>query len=206
MSKKFTIDETSIFGQYGIDVHSKYSMVVSPTQVKGVYEVMMHAIACMVKNNCRGRDTTAFIIKDADNNFKIGAILNKIKPEEGSEDDCGNFFLEFSLNEEDFKDVSDTDTFTNHDSSFTSACVDLFFKIMGVALKDNTHATILFSTAVDTLVNFLDVNAIEGEDVEVEFPSLFIASVSVENGEKVMSIVPSATIKQIVKDDTSISK
>ena len=46
---------------------------------------------------------------------------------------------------------------------------------------------------------WLDNNAVDGEEVGVEMDGVFQASVAVENGEKVFSIVPDGEIKKIIK-------
>ena len=51
---------------------------------------------------------------------------------------------------------------------------------------------------------WLDTNAVEGEEVGVELDGIFQASVAVENGEKVFSIVPDGEIKKLIKDDAAI--
>ena len=62
----------------------------------------------------------------------------------------------------------------------------------------------MMNTAIDEIVKFLDKNASETEDVEVELRGIFTASVAVENGTKIMSIVPGEYIKQIIKNDSAL--
>ena len=51
---------------------------------------------------------------------------------------------------------------------------------------------------------WLEANAVEGEEVGVELDGIFQASVAVENGEKVFSLVPDGEIKKLIKDDAAI--
>ena len=62
--------------------------------------------------------------------------------------------------------------------------------------------SIMFTVGIDTIKEFLDVNATEGEDIDVVMPGVFTASVSVENGIKYMTITPGEAIKQIIKGDS----
>ena len=62
----------------------------------------------------------------------------------------------------------------------------------------------IMNTAIDEITKFLDKNASETEEVEVTLRGLFTASVAVENGVKVMSIVPGEYIKQIIKNDSAL--
>ena len=62
----------------------------------------------------------------------------------------------------------------------------------------------VFNTLIDTSVSFLDVNANETEEVTVNLRGVFTASVAIESGVKVMSIVPGEYIKQIIKNDAAL--
>ena len=57
---------------------------------------------------------------------------------------------------------------------------------------------------IQQIKNWLDANAVEGEEVGVEMDGVFQASVAIENGEKVFSIVPDGEIKKLIKDDAAI--
>ena len=59
----------------------------------------------------------------------------------------------------------------------------------------------MYCEAVNVLVQWLDTNAKEDETVELVHPGVFTAVVAVENGTKVMSIVPGEIIKQMIKSD-----
>lgn len=52
--------------------------------------------------------------------------------------------------------------------------------------------------------SWLDENAVEGEEVGVEMKGVFQASVAIENGEKVYSLVPDGEMKKMIKDDSMI--
>ena len=51
---------------------------------------------------------------------------------------------------------------------------------------------------------WLDNNAVEGEEVGVVQDGVFQATVAIENGEKVFSLVPDGEIKKLIKDDAAI--
>ena len=52
--------------------------------------------------------------------------------------------------------------------------------------------------------NWLDANAVDGEEVGVTMDGVFQATVAIENGEKVFSLVPDGEIKKLIKDDAAI--
>ena len=48
------------------------------------------------------------------------------------------------------------------------------------------------------------MNAKEGEEVNLELPGYFVASVVIDGGEKVMSLVPDGAMKRLIKDDAAL--
>ena len=79
---------------------------------------------------------------------------------------------------------------------------DEAFRIAGARFNQVKYIHIIFGCIVDTIIDFLDANASESEDVSVTLNGVFTASVAIENGIKVMSIVPGEIIKQIIKEDS----
>ena len=130
--------------------------------------------------------------------FKIAAIMTYHKPTDGDEDK-GNWSLEFTLNEEDLDNIETIhDNF--NDAFFMVANKEVYNANNG-RFKSSKHCTDLFCELIDVLVNYLDDNAKQDDVLEVEVPGVFVASVGVEKGKKVMGIVPGEIIRQIVKSD-----
>jgi hypothetical protein len=73
-----------------------------------------------------------------------------------------------------------------------------------MAFKDVSAITEINRYLLVQIKKWLDENAKEGEEVGVEEPGIFQASVVVENGEKVFSLVPEGEIKKLIKDDSAI--
>ena len=70
--------------------------------------------------------------------------------------------------------------------------------------KKMEYCNNLFIEAIDTLIKFMDANADEKEEFFVISKGVFTASVSVEGGEKVITITPGEMIKQFIKGDSSL--
>ena len=62
----------------------------------------------------------------------------------------------------------------------------------------------IFVEAIDTLIKFMDANATEDGEFTVVYNGVFTATVTVEGGEKIISIVPGEMIKQYIKGDNSL--
>ena len=201
MSKQFEFAQTSIPGQFSINLMDRYYYGWMDVRTSDLYRAMFTAIADILKSKQdKNKSRIGFILKDDKGVFKLGAVLNYRKPDEGEEDDSGNWYLEFTLYPEDMGEMDyECDS---HSGEFLMCAQHEVYTIVGGTFKQPEFMHNIFNTAIDTLVDWLDANATESDVVEVVMRSTFTAAVAVENGKKVMSIVPGETIKQIVKGDS----
>lgn len=193
-------EKTGISTQYTLDLKDNYSILWVESRTADMYRVLFATIADVLKHNqSKDLNKLGFKMKDDKGHFKLGAILTYKKPEEGSEEDSGNWYLEFTLYEEDMNDIEkELDNLS-----------DVFVRC--AAMNANTHMYgkfrstelmyTLFNTAIDVLVSYLDTNASETDEVGVNLRGVFTASVAIEDGQKFMSIVPGEYIKQLIKND-----
>ena len=200
MSKKFEFTQTSIPSKFSVNLLDKYQMNWLDARTSDIYRTLFTTIADVLKmRRDKNKSRIGFIMKDDKGVFRLGAILNYRKPDEGEEEDSGNWYLEFTFYPEDMTDL--VEEYDNHSDEFI-VCAQEEARVIASARFNNTKFMyIIFNTVIDTLVDFLDVNAIDGEEVEVVMRGVFTASVVIENGVKVMSIVPGEVIKQVIKAD-----
>ena len=57
---------------------------------------------------------------------------------------------------------------------------------------------------IDSILQTLDHEAIEGQVVDIEMNGYFTASVAIENGEKIFSITPDGHMKALIKSDVAL--
>lgn len=204
MSKVFEFEQTSIPTQFSINLKDDYGMLWVDSRTADMYKILFSAIAKTLKfNQSKDHPRIGMTMKDEKGNFKLGAILNYKKPEEGSEEDSGNWYLEFTLDPNDMTDISlDLD---NHSDIFINCVAQEAHEISYGRFRSTEIMYNILNCVIDTLVKFLDVNASETEEIEVVLRGVFTASVAVEGGQKVMSIVPGECIKQIIKDDSALN-
>lgn len=202
MSKSFKFEATSIPSQYSINLKDVGGVWVD-SRTADIYRIIFSAISDTLKiNQSKDAKRIGMLIKDDKGEFKFGAILNYRKPEEGSEEDSGNWYLEFTFDQEDMKDLDIeldnlSDVFVQCMAQEANAIC--YGRFRSVALMQS-----MLMIAIKTLKDFLDVNADENEEVEVELTGIFKASVAVEDGKKYMSIVPGEYIKQLIKNDSAL--
>ena len=201
MSKQFEFSQTSIPSQFSINLKDNCNMMWVDSRTADMYRILFTSIADVLKiKQSKTLSRIGFKMKDDKGNFKLGAILNYHKPEEGAEEDSGNWYLEFTMYEEDMVDLDlELD---NHSDIFVKCVAHEAHAIISGRFNSTEYMYKVMNTVIDTLVHFLDANASETEEVEVILRGVFTASVVVENGTKVMSIVPGEVIKQLIKGDS----
>ena len=201
MSKKFEFAKTSIPSNYSLNLFDNYNMMWVDTRTADIFRVFFTTVADVLKwHQDKTKSRIGFRMKDDKGNFVFGAILNYRKPEADEEDDSGNWYLEFTLDQNEMTDLeAEYDNFSEEFIICSNREAD---NIASARFEKPEYMTIMYVCVIKTIVDFLDTNASETEEVEVELRGVFRASVVVENGVKVMSIVPGEFIKQIIKADS----
>lgn len=204
MSKTFDIENTSIPSQMSIDVRDICSGVWPDDRTKGLYRTFFESVASFLKFfQSKNEEKVVFKLKDEKGDFKFGAILHYQAPEEDSEEDSGNWYLSFSFDEESIGNDY-TKEIDNFSETFYEVISNKAREIMYGAFRSRPLMNKLVCIAIDVLRKYLDNNADELEDVNVVYRGIFTASVVVEGGVKIMSIVPGETVKQIIKSDATL--
>lgn len=203
MSKVFQLEQTSVKDQFCNDLRQLYGMSWIPERTCDVYRIIITSIVdCLKQHRSKNTPRIGFSIKDVKGNFKLGAILGYKKPEEDSEEDSGNWFLQMTFDESDMDNLDVSDD--NHSDIFYTLLNHHCDKVMSGRFSDFESAYNVTVTAIDEIIKFLDINADPNEEVEISIRGIFTASVAIEKDEKVMSIVPGEFIKQLIKDDSSL--
>ena len=203
MSKQFDFyAQSGIPTQYGNNLKDRHSMEIAEQTCCDMYKVLFCTMADVVRHKANENPDThkiACILNDENGIFKLGAILTYRAPDNDEEDDSGNWYLEMTFNKEDIEGIENVTT--NTDGIFDLFTVRNMSSIVHGIFRDKRWITVLYCTAIDTVKEFLDVNASEEDEICVVMPGVFTASVAVENGIKFMTVVPGETIKQIIKND-----
>ena len=206
MAQTHDFTETSISQELTFNLMEHYNLIWATNRCPGLYRTIFFTMANILRfKKSKSTPKVGFILKDANDNFKIGAILTYHAPEDNintEDDDKGNYTLEFTLNKEDMTDMDVV--IDNHSDVFIEASGHMAFDIMSCRFLSMEFCNNLFIEAIDTLVKFLDANATEDGDFTVVYNGVFTATVSVEGGEKIISIIPGEMIKQYIKGDNSL--
>ena len=198
------LKESAIPTNFKINLREHYHMTFEEQRVEAYGKAIMTTIAEFLRSNeSKDAGKVGFKIVDFKGNMVVGGIVTYIEPAPTNEDEevKGNWTLDltFDYNDFDFPTVYD-----NMNGEFE--------QIMERQMSEFVHARFferhtIHKFAIDffeTIKTFLDTNCLEDDVFEVELPGFFIASVGIEDGEKVMSIVPGEVMKQHIKDDAAI--
>lgn len=174
---------------------------IGPDFVEAIYQSTIKAISEFLSIKKSKEQKVALSIKDLRDNVLLIAKISYHKGE--TEDDPGNWSFEMSLNNEDI-DLTDTNVFASTDLGFYEVLTRTLRNLINHEFYNTTCANSLTTLAYKVLKQWLDENAIDGQVVETGVDGYFIASVAIEDGEKVMSIVPDGAMKSLAKGDSTL--
>lgn len=205
MSKVFEFDQTSIPGQFPINLLNNRNIDTDPEYTSDFFRTVLYTIAYatkLQKDKTPKAKKVGFIFKTLKGEFVFGSILSFHKTSE--EDDSGNWYLEFTFDAEDMQDSDFGSIGDNHSNEYYTALCGKLREIMNATPRSVNPMQLMTEEMFSTIKNFLDVNASETEEVELVMPGVFTASIVVEDGKKYMSMVPGEAVKQQIKDDINL--
>lgn len=172
-----------------------------PSDTNKIFHMMVMSISdCLALTKSKDIKT-AVAIKDLKGNLLLAGVVNYVPNE--NEDMPGNWNYVFTVDEEDIKEANVIDS---GDTRFQKVFARTAYDLYHIEFFGGIYIQTALETAVNTLMQWLDVNASETEEIEVQEEGYFLASVVVEGGEKVISIVPDGAMKRLVKDDSALEQ
>lgn len=200
---KVQLNESSIGNNYA-QVLAEKSIRWTPSDTDLIYKTLFRATSEYLGIIKSKEHPVALVIEDLKGNLKVAGVVTYHKNEE--EDMPGNWSYEFVLDKADLEGREGITLVKYVDSSFQRILTDVA-RTNGFEFKGNELACTLLETSITVLLNWLDANCKESGEVEsVELEGYFEASVALENGEKVKSIVADGEMKTLVKGDGTIEK
>lgn len=139
----------------------------------------------------------AIIIDDLKGNLLLASI---VRYHEGEGDMPGNWSYEWTFDDEDVKECIKYSISENRAHPFF---IDRA-KVYRMTFMSPSYIYMSCQEFAKSLIDWLDTNAKEGEEVEVNLDGYFKASVIVESKIKHMAFVPDGAIKRLIKDDAAL--
>lgn len=206
MAKQFDLSNCSIKNELSASLADKYCMMIPDHMIEGLYRCIFRSFAVICKYyQTKDKHTIGFALKDERGRFVIGTIMTYEAPESEDADDEGHYALSMTFNE---KDMEGVDVFLdNYMDAYPTTLQSELFSGLSTHCANNSDLIRIAVEVIDSIKRFLDSNSNDSsEDVELVMQSIFTAGVGIENGEKIFSITPGYSIKQIVKNDDATEK
>lgn len=141
-------------------------------------------------------NSTALRIADLKGNFMMAFKVDYTENENPEMPGNWNYSITTSA-----EDIANCNIYEYTDPQFVRVFSNTGSNLYAMMITDSVYVAEYIMGAIKTLLDWLDVNAKEGEEVTVEEEGYFSATVVVENGEKVIGIVPAEPMKRLVKGD-----
>ena len=193
----------SLVSNFGVSMLEKYNFTIADTVVYNLYHIMFRTFAIYLRSQRKKEhNKVSFKFLNANGEFRMGATLTYQAPEEDAEEESGNWILAYTFDAEDLEGADIV--IDNHMPIFFSIVQSEMYNTMFGNLEGPESAHRLFEGCIDSMLEFLEANSNDGEEVELNMPGVFTAYCGFEEGNRVYSITPGATVKQLVKDDDKL--
>lgn len=206
--KFISIEETQLPAQLKINLQQNHFIQWIETNTAGFYRVVFTAIPLFLRNHAsKDAGKVGFKVIDFKGNFIMGAIDSYHAPENDADDNGeeskGSWSLEFTFNESDLSDIQPNQIFDSMNNEFIQIYERQLWEInRGRFCGDEIKHTML-TESLYTLHDFMDKNTKEdGTEFSIGLDGYFIATSAMEDGERIISIVPGSIAKQCIKDDS----
>ena len=178
----------------------KENMLWEAINVNPFYSGLFAAMAEFLGIHKNTEKKAALVIKDIKGDFIMAGIVSyHVNEEETTEETVpDNWYLAFTTNEEDIKDVESV--YSANDLSFQTVLTTCLHSLFGIRFTFPGYIYTLIVNAARTLVDWLDSNAKADDITEIECEGYFVASVELDGDEKVIAITPSGELKRMVKE------
>lgn len=195
--------ETQLPAMYSKTLFEDFSLDLAPEHMDKMLNIVFTGTADVLKY-ARSKDKPTVFKFDLLNNELAAAAILQYFEGENSETDPGNWSLSWTFNKEDIPEgaleISINDLQTH--SYFVSCAGSLY----GMQFNSDANLVDCLVQSLVQLKKWLDENAKEDKEVEIEMDGVFKARVGVEAGEKVFALEADGEIKNLIKADDAIEK
>lgn len=200
-TNKIKFEESSLPNNLLAPLNAAGQEINPATDSKLLFESTFTSIAKYLSFSKNKEKKAGLVIKDIKGNFILGGIVEYFPNEEDPENNPGNWSFEYSFYEEDFQGI---DPVLSTDPTYQRVFGDHLFEISNLKFYDSNYIILVVESCAKCLKEWLELNAKEGEVTELELDGIFLATTTVENGEKVYSLTPHGELKKKIKNDESI--
>lgn len=190
------INETNIYQGFSIMLQ-EHGMSCDTLQHEYSTKGVFNGLAVFLRDCKNIKEAVCLTITDFKGEMLIAAYCKYIAPVDGESDEtAGSWLIDYTFNKEDIPENAKITDIKE------PACFNAFnvgADMVGYEYKLESDIIIIAIATIKSIVDWLDTNAKETEEVSVEHPGLFTATVVVEKGVKIIGIVVDEELKGITK-------
>lgn len=204
MSNVVEMKETQVY-QTIITETSLIGWDLTPTEVDMLVKITFNGITDFLSLSKNKSVPQVVLVQDIKGNNIAFGCVSYDKAEDSDDEADGSWEYFWSFNTDDIPENATVYTIDNESVQkiIAKRGHNMCRMVVGV-LNYLSIATVIILNAVrDTLDQ---QNVVNGETFTIDLPGFYEASVTVENGEKVFSILPKEEMKVLIKDDQSLEK
>jgi hypothetical protein len=193
--------ESQIPQNYSTGLYSEKDYDVSPDFTNTLADILFTGVAMCLGDVKDRKFPSVFVFEENNSDFIAAAIVEYFENEDDPSKP-GNWNYTWTWYKDDVP--ANSKIYRTTQSELSSYFRGVSQGKYGMAFRDVAGITEVNRYFLIQVKKWLDENAKEGEEVGVEEPGIFQASVVIEDGEKVFSLVPEGEIKKLIKDDSAI--
>lgn len=201
---KVQIEESSMVSVLVHEVSKRIQGFMEPTNAVRTYKALMVGITRFLATVKTTKHPVAFTITDNEGNFVMAAVVEYEDAPDKEDDVTGNWDYYYTFYKDDVPEKSviyDVKSEQTHKPIAAAAWEYCSARFGGTDGLIN-----IYVIAFEVLRDYMMEGAVEGDTYELVYPGVFTAQSSVENGEKVVSLIPDGLIKKMVKDDEKLEE
>lgn len=202
------VEDTEMFTAFGVNASSMYYSL--PEDAGSRIIASFFTSTATYLSRAKVADTeqaTVLILTDTSGIFKFAGIVEY--HENDTVDEPGNWSFALTFNAVDIENLEKTKKVKKlmyTDDAFKSIFDKVSYDVAGFMFGHERYMYDACILVVDTLIQVLEAEAVEGQTVDIVYEGYFEASVQVDDDEKTLSITPDGSMKEIIKSDIDLDK
>lgn len=201
---KIKFEETTIPANMCSKVQRDAGWVLMPVMPKMLMEIMLSSSVSYLKQNLGDDNAMAIIFTDEQEKALLAVVARNHQSENAGEP--GNMSLELVVDMDDISDIPEAKKVLFTDETFMPLFDITSYKMYRATYGSAEFSIGLIRALLGELFLWLDTNAKAEEEVTIDLVGFAEFTVGVEDGQKVMSFVPSGELKREIKDDKKLEE
>lgn len=198
-----SINETSIPSIYAAVLYQSHTMNIAAEHTSKILDVLVSGVSSILHDIKSKEHPVAIMINKAPKETFICAAIVEYYPNEDASKP-GEWGYSWTFDESDIPE--NTSKVNLNDPSFSGSFRTIGSNKYKMGFDNPSDMNELFWVLMDTISQYLQENAKDGEVTEVTLENVVTFRSDVEDGAVVKSIDLDGEIKQMIKDDSSIEK